>query len=257
MPSTAARRVIVSHVRPGPVALDPGPAHHLRDVLRLKVGDAVEAFDAAGSSAPARIIQADTSAVVLQIDQLRESSTQRRHWTIAAAIPKAQRADWMIEKLSELGTPTFIPLEADRSVVVPQGIQKHARWDRLATEAARQSYRQGVMKIEPMMTVHELLSLVRAEHRIAWYCSTDPLATPIAQLLAKPLPQPLLVLIGPEGGWTEREIVLFNQAGLTAVHLTDTVLRVETAALTAAALIACALIRGESEPGGLSHAQPA
>jgi 16S rRNA (uracil1498-N3)-methyltransferase len=156
--------------------------------------------------------------------------------TIAAAVPKAARADWMIEKLSELGTDIFIPLIAQRSVVVPQGKGKMDRWRRLAEESARQSGRQGVMTIEPVTPLEEILKHRKDLDEAHWVLSIDDGATSIISSLAA-MPAKLTVLIGPEGGWTPGELTEFAAADIHPMRLTDTILRVETAAVAVAAIV--------------------
>ena len=162
-----------------------------------------------------------------------------RQWTIVAAVPKGERADWMVEKLCELGTAEFVPLAAARSVVLPEGRNKRERWSRIATEAAKQSRRSGVMRVGELTLDDDALAALAAEPgRVGWYFSTAPDARPAAEAVAAlPGNAPVTAFVGPEGGWTDDELARFGAAGLTAVRLTDTVLRVETAAVAAAALI--------------------
>jgi 16S rRNA (uracil1498-N3)-methyltransferase len=230
-------------LRSGACALDAAQAHHVRDVLRLGVGHVIEVFDDAGNFAQAIIETCDARNVSVRIDAIepkRESATI----VIASAIPKGDRADWMVEKLSELGVAWFIPLKTARSVVHPKG-GKLDRWRRIATESAKQSRRAGVMQIDDLTEFAKIIgarsaSPRRREGGAALYLSTDPQAAPILHLLSSFIPPPssLSFFIGPEGGWTDDEINLFHSQGLTGVKLTETILRVETAAL-AAAVIAC------------------
>jgi 16S rRNA (uracil1498-N3)-methyltransferase len=231
-----ARRIHVPHLHTGDVALEPAQAHHARDVLRLGVGDAVELFDAAGAIADGVIARCTPDHVVVAVAVVRPVVAAACRWTIASAIPKAARGDWMIEKLSELGTSAFIPLITTRSVVVPEGKNKLERWERLATEAARQSRGAGVMRIAPPMPLAKAISIT--PRGAGWFCSTGAGTTSIANTLAVGIPSELTIFIGPEGGWTEPEIAAFDAAGLPAVSLGSTVLRIETAALAAAAIVA-------------------
>lgn len=231
------RRVHVSQVSPGELPLEPAQAHHLRDVLRLDVGDEVEAFDDAGWTAVARVALT-AGGVVLHAETVREPQAPLLDWTIASAVPKGNRADWMIEKLSELGTPRFVPLAAQRSVVLPEGAGKRGRWQRLAEESAKQSRRSGVMRIDDLTDARAYAQQVRSD---GWYLSTAPTARPahvaIRQFIEQSRPPQLNLLIGPEGGWTDAEIAAFDAAGLTGVHLGATILRIETAAVAAAAIV--------------------
>jgi 16S rRNA (uracil1498-N3)-methyltransferase len=234
----ALRRIhSIKSLVPGTIELDPAEAHHVRDVLRLKVGDRVEAFDDAGNVGSAVIQTCDAGHVVLRIEQIHVKNSGPRI-VIASAVPKGERADWMIEKLSELGVSRFIPLETARSVVHPKGSGKRERWIRIATEAAKQSRRAGVMEIDELTSVQNVLNARPQAAEIRLFLSTESNARSIFDALlhspSSTLHPPLCLFIGPEGGWTEQEIQLFESSHLTAVLLTGTILRVETAAIAAA-----------------------
>lgn len=231
------RRIHVTQVTVGDSELPPTQAHHARDVLRLKAGTAVELFDDAGATAAATILRTSPAGVTVRVERLEEASRAGFTFAVAAAVPKAARPDWMVEKLSELGADAFIPLAAARSVALPEGEGKRDRWQRLAAESAKQSRRRGVMRIEPLTSVADAISNVET----GWYLSTSAGATPIGSLVSAPLSGRLTLFIGPEGGWTDDEIARFEEAGLTGVALTATILRVETAAVAAAAVVATML----------------
>jgi 16S rRNA (uracil1498-N3)-methyltransferase len=231
------RRVHVPTLRTGQIELDMASARHLRDVLRLTAGMEVEVFDDAGAVASATITRCD-EAVIVNIDAISApADANAREITIAAAVPKGERADWMIEKLSELGCARFIPLATARSIVLPEGRNKKERWMRIATESARQSRRRGVMRIDELTRLEDLL---RRDAQATFYLSTASDAPSILEHLQS---DRLMLLVGPEGGWTAEEIVAFAQHQITGVRLTETILRVETAAVAAAAIASVSSIR--------------
>lgn len=232
-----ARRIHVKKLENGEVRLDAAEAHHARDVLRLADRSPVEVFDDEGQEASALLIHEGASGAAVLVTQLVEKQNAAE-WTIAAAVPKGERADWMVEKLSELGATAFIPLAAERSVVLPQGSNKTDRWKRIAIESAKQSRRAMPMRIEPLISVDQLIAdrMGANQSIVGWYLSTEPPATPVMRLLMPP-PERILALVGPEGGWTDGEIQAFQNAGFVAVKLTTTILRVETAAVAIAVLI--------------------
>src|SRR4051812_48593758 len=153
------RRVRVDKVSVGLIELEEGEAHHARDVLRMGVGETVEVFDAAGDVGAAKI-ESVGKKVVVRVERVEESSGGLEWW-VAAAIPKGNRGDWMVEKLSELGTFGFVPLITERSVVSAEGKNKLARWERIAGEAAKQSRRRGVMKIGEVTEVGKFVAELR------------------------------------------------------------------------------------------------
>ena len=223
-------------------------------------------FDDAGNVADAVVTQLDPSGVSVRVETIR----QARHsgeLIVASAVPKGDRADWMIEKLSELGVSRFIPLQTERSVVHPTGSGKRDRWIRIATESAKQSRRAGVMQIDDLTGVEKLLPRdtglrpVRNAPDIAkspplehttrgpearvtgmWFLSTEDDATDLKEVVGSTVDE-LTLFIGPEGGWADQEISRFKECGLTGVKLTATILRVETAAIAAAAIAATMVVR--------------
>ncbi len=199
----------------------------------------VDLFDDAGQTSSGTIVTTD-SDVIVRVQSITHTPTDRLKLVIAAAVPKANRADWMIEKLAEIGVDVFIPLSASRSVVLPEGRGKLDRWERLSTEAAKQSRRVGVMAIEPLTGVDKLLKNLPADG-VAWCLSTEGGSIAISQALqnlSKNGATSLTLFIGPEGGWTTEELTAFSTANVTAVRMTASVLRIETAALAAAAIVA-------------------
>jgi 16S rRNA (uracil1498-N3)-methyltransferase len=233
-----ARRVHVPALHAGRLSLPATEAHHVRDVLRLTVGDALELFDAAGRTAAGRVVAVSTGGVDVDVSAVAVVDRPAVALTVAAAVPKGDRADWMVEKLSELGVARFVPLAAARSVVLPGGRNKTDRWERIAVESAKQCRRLGVMVVDAVTPLPDVL-----RGGTGWVLSTEGDSTPV-RLLATPAV--LTVLVGPEGGWTADELAACAAAGWTAAGLGGTVLRVETAAVAVAAVVAC----GSGAPSG-------
>jgi 16S rRNA (uracil1498-N3)-methyltransferase len=246
--ATMARRVHVTKLSAGEVTLGREASHHLRTVLRLGAGAAVEVFDDSGAVAQGEIVSVDP-AVVVRIAQIDRPASVLR-WTVASVVPKGGRADWMIEKLSELGVSRFQPISTARSVVTAEGASKRDRWSRLAAAAAEQSHRAGVMEIAEMLPVTRVLrtlapKLQEPESKVVAWCLSTRDATPIGALIdraAATASQELTMFIGPEGGWTEDELRAFAEAGVAPAGLTRTILRVETAAVAAAAVVGSVLL---------------
>lgn len=230
------RRILVPRAVVGRIDLPPDQAHHLRDVLRMRTDAEVEIFDRAGSTGRGRIVSVGSDGVAIQVDRVNLPPAGRPQVAIAAAVPKGTRADWMIEKLSELGVDRFIPLATERGVVLPRGEAKQQRWARLAEESARQSERSGIMRIETLTELKTVLEQAKSGRMAAWYLSPAEDAVPILELAAA-IPPALTLLVGPEGGWSPAEIEAFDAAGVVAVRIARTILRVETAAIAAAAVL--------------------
>jgi 16S rRNA (uracil1498-N3)-methyltransferase len=224
--------------------LDERQARHALDVLRLASGTTVEVFDDAGHIATGELVIEDEMDVWVEVEALDNGAALSRRTqvalTIASAVPKGERADWMIEKLSELGVTEFIPLAAARSVVLPEGRNKRDRWIRIAEESAKQSRRVGVMRVAELTPLDAMIQRIESSRdaAIAWHFATTENAKPISQLAQKLRPgQSVIGLIGPEGGWTDDEVARFVKSHVAPARLTPTVLRVETAAVAVAAVL--------------------
>jgi 16S rRNA (uracil1498-N3)-methyltransferase len=240
-----ARRVYVQTVQAGETVLSETEAHHVRDVLRIKTGETVEVFDHAGRLADATVEQVGRNEVRLRVEAADITAEPRDPAgpaiVIASAVPKAGRADWMVEKLSEFGAAGFVPLSTARSVVKPSGENKPDRWRRIATESAKQSRRSGIMRIDVLMTVPEALAQATGAGAAAVWMTPAHEAEPLAEVLDRCAVESLTrvtIFIGPEGGWDGNEAAEFSRRGATAARFGETILRTETAAMAAAAWIA-------------------
>jgi 16S rRNA (uracil1498-N3)-methyltransferase len=226
------RRVHLSRLAIGSIALPLAEAHHIRDVLRLTAGATLELFDDAGNIANGVIRHVNPANVVVEVETIATPAAKSGiSVMVAAAVPKGDRADWMVEKLTELGVSRFIPLATERSVVLPSGRNKIERWERIAIESAKQSRRAGVMSIDPLTPLEQ--AIATATHGV--FLSTAPDAIPISR--ATEQPGQMTIFVGPEGGWSEAEIIRMQSTNFSGVKLTSTILRVETAAVVAAGLM--------------------
>ena len=214
------------------VALSPEQSRHLARVRRLSRGDAVQVFDDGGRTSRGILAADDAAGVRLLADPAAApvaaggagGAGGGEALVVYAAVPKGGRADWMVEKLCELGVGRFVPIVTARGVVEP-GDGKLGRFARLAREAAKQSRRAGVMRIGPLTPLADALAGVARAATPAAVLATE---TPGASLLDL---DAAAVFVGPEGGWTPAELAAFAGAGVPAATLANTVLRVETAAV--------------------------
>lgn len=233
-----ARRFPVTVLSVGLVPLDAAESHHARDVMRLGIGDTVELFDSTGQTGSGSIVQIEPT-VAVQVNAIAPPPPAGAEIIVASAVPKGNRADWMIEKLAEMGVSGFIPLLTARSVVHPEGAGKLDRWQRLASEAAKQSHRTGTLEISPLIALPLLLRDVQPQDAAKWFLTTRPPADRFADAVkALQTGRRVYLAIGPEGGWTDQEEEAFRAAGFAAVSLTPSILRIETAALVAAGAVA-------------------
>src|SRR5437870_4845422 len=134
---------------PGPVDLDGPEAHHLAAVCRVRPGDRVCLFNGDGREYPALVTNIARRSVELDVQGSEQPERELPHelW-VAAPVPKGDRAQFLVEKLTELGATRFIPLRTARSVVVP-GESKREKLQRYVIEASKQCGRNVLMTIEP------------------------------------------------------------------------------------------------------------
>jgi 16S rRNA (uracil1498-N3)-methyltransferase len=220
---------------PGVVALEGAEAHHLATVCRFRAGDAVCLFNGDGHEYPARILTASRRHVEIEI--LGRESPERElpfRLEVAAPLPKGDRAQFLVEKLTELGVAAFVPLATQRSVVHPRE-SKREKLQRYVIEASKQCRRNLLMEVLEMTPWDTYVRRPDLPARRL-------IAHPGARGTLRDLPgqTPIAVAVGPEGGLTDEELELARSGGWTAIDLGPRILRVETAAIVLAAAAACA-----------------
>ncbi len=204
-----------------------GPrAHRLGQVLRLRAGAIFAVFDGAGAERAATVVSVRGPAVTLTLGEALAATPEPPVPVIlVCAFPRASRGDWLVEKATEIGVAQLVPLEADRSVMLA-GEGRIARWQRIAIEAAEQCGRAVVPRIGGEPPADALLVVA----------DPDTTATAREQLARLPVMPSVVVLhIGPEGGWSPAELEAFDRAWAVRCTLGPRLMRVETAALLAAA----------------------
>lgn len=208
-------------------------SHHARNVLRLSAGAEIELFDGKGSLARATLDRYESSLAHCRIAGVRREPPSSPLLTIASAVPKGPRADAMVAQLSQLGVDRFIPLQAEHSVAVPRA-NKIERFAKSTVESAKQCRRLYLMRVEQPRTPADVMADPDYDLRL--------IATPDAPIVAD-LPQlitackQVLVLVGPEGGFSPGESVAAADAGCLGWPITNHILRIETAAAAAAAVV--------------------
>jgi len=219
---SAATQVVVSSdglLGDGPIELDDDVLHHLERVLRLRDGEVVSVTDGCGGwrlaavrRSPSALAVVPTTPVVIE--------QEARPLVLAAAMPKGDRLEWMVQKASELGARRIVLLHAERSVVrwKPARVEHHLqRLQRVADEATRQSRRVWATVVSGPQPASDVLP---------------------GSVVAEPGGRPLSaadhrLAVGPEGGWSDAELA----AAGDRVDLGGAVLRTETAAIAALAIV--------------------
>lgn len=215
------------------VELSGAEHHHLTRVLHHKIGDRVTVVDGAGNAAvDGEIVFSDRAGTRIKIHTLTQNLGEPAvHLTLAQAVPKGARFDWVVEKATEIGVSAFIPLLSEHSEVHP-GSGKIERWRRLALAAMKQSCRSVWPEVNEPTSFFELCQTIK---NFDLAILAHPTENDILKDLAgQTMPQKVLLMVGPEGGFTEEEIEAAQKSGCKLLSLGPRRLRAETAGLVAA-----------------------
>ncbi len=230
------------------IELPPTEGHHAHHVLRLEPEQEIVLFDGAGHWARAKLaaINKNSAAAVL-LGPPQMDPPPAICLTLATAMPKGDRAQWLIEQASQLNAACVQWLTTDRGVAGMRGgeyAEKQEKWNRWSAEAAKQCGRNRLLEIRPPGSLTGIMQKGIAENAspILWL-DAHPGGKPPGKSLTRSgmAPQNCTALIGPEGGWSDAERELLEDAEkrgeLQRVRLMDTVLRIETACAAIAAII--------------------
>lgn len=215
-----------------------GDARKIVTVLRKKTGDTVEIIDSAAQRFAATL-QIDNRRVTAVLGEtIAGASGGRLKISVAQAVPKGQKMDFVIEKLTELGIAELLPFYSERSVVEDIGAGKLERWRRLAQSAAQQCGRDTLPAIHQPQPFADV---------VARFPDYDTVLFPWELAESGPLRERLpglvehsgsvLMLIGPEGGFSSDEAAAAQAAGAKLISLGSRILRTETAALVLASIL--------------------
>ena len=225
-------------MRLGPGAqfsLAPDAANHVGKALRLKIGDAITVFDGLGGEYEATIQRMDRERVDVKTGAWRDVERESTLETgLVQGLPEADKMDWIIQKAVELGAAWIQPIVCDRSVVRLSGeraARRESHWRRVAIAACEQSGRNRVPEVRPTLGFLGWIAMPSDARR--WLL--QPEAAPLAGH-ARP-EGGVELLVGPEGGLSERELDLALSKGFVPVGLGPRVLRTETAPLATLAAI--------------------
>lgn len=222
------RFYVNSPLAPGPVVLTGPEAHHLAAVCRARPGDQVFLFNGDGREYAAEITALDrrrASILVVGVQSPKRELGFRLE--VAAPLPKGDRGQFLVEKLTELGVTQFIPLRSHRSVT-HAGENRRAKLERYVIEASKQCGRNVLMRIEPTWSWDE-------------FCARADL--PAGKWIAQPggppppvgIEQDIVCAVGPEGGFAPDESERAITHGWQPVGLGPRTLRIETAVIALAA----------------------
>ena len=201
--------------------------------LRLRVGDAIVLFDGKGNESVGIIKDIGKHEAIWALSSRKFVPPKPCSVAIACSMPKGKRQAFLIEKLSELGVARFIPLISSRTVVMPNS-GSILRLQKIATEGARQSGQNFVMKVEEPMQFGDAIEI--RDYTLKLFAHPD--GSCLKEILRKnSTTKSILCLVGPEGGFTDKEIELAAKNSFQKITLGGPLLRIETAAMMIAAAI--------------------
>ncbi|MGA7357048.1 MAG: 16S rRNA (uracil(1498)-N(3))-methyltransferase [Candidatus Cybelea sp.] len=223
------------------VEIEGGDAHKITRVLRLREDDRIEIVDSASTAFIAAI--AETGRVVrARLLEIvvggSDGSEATRLLEVAQAVPKGNRMDFVVEKGTELGASAFIPFYCERSVRRDVGGERLGRWQRVVRTAAMQCGRRDIPEVCEPLRFEALLARFRDYDGVLFAWELAPPA-PLSERLRAELPTSgrVLLVVGPEGGFTHEEAEAARHNGAILFSLGPRILRTDTAALVLLAVI--------------------
>ena len=217
-------------------------SYHISKVMRNNIGDKVEVV-IDKCLYICEIIKISDLVTVRRLEEVECDSELPCYVTIAQSLVKEQKMDLILQKSCELGVSEIIPVNTTRSIVKldKKETKKVERWNKILKEASEQSKRVVIPKVNGIMDIKDLCSL---EYDIKILCTVNELSMSLKEVLEKDLNNlKILLVIGPEGGFTESEENLLIDNGFISTSFGRRVLRTETASLYALSIINYILMR--------------
>ncbi len=212
---------------------------HIRMVLRKQPGDMLCLLDGQGREYTARIVRSERSVIVTEIVSESRREVRYPHVTLGQGLPKSDKMDWIVQKATELGASGIVPLITERTIVkVKDEGKRTGRWQKIAREAAMQSARPDIPRIGDIKIFHDFIMTLDPGPMtlllFPWEEGTEPIKNVLRQ---KPGARNIVVLIGPEGGFSSVEAGMAEEKGFHLVSLGPNILRTETAAVAVLSMI--------------------
>ena len=214
---------------------------HLRDSLRVAVGETLWVGDGHGSRYRTEITDVSKRSVTGRIlEAIQEPPRRTPRVILGQSLLKGEKMDWVIQKSTELGVSEIVPIESRHSVVqikVNRVDHQLARWQRIAAESAQQSEQ---WRVPAIMAPQSLATLLKSRTTdIVTLMLTERRGGASLQRISLPKEPTgsLLILIGPEGGWSQEEVAQAEHASIQSITLGPQILRAETAAIAALSIV--------------------
>jgi 16S rRNA (uracil1498-N3)-methyltransferase len=207
--------------------------HHMVNVMRFRIGEEIVVCDGQGRVARARLAAFADKQVTAEITEfLADTSELPIRVTIGQSLPKGEKMEWILQKGTELGAFAFFPFSSERTIVkldAKKEAKKLERWRKIVKEAAEQSHRSVLPEVLPPVSWKQAVASAEQYTRCVIAYEKEDGRTLHQVLEGLSAGDSLLVLIGPEGGFSEEEVAQAEAAGIQSVTLGPRILRTETA----------------------------
>jgi len=223
----------------GTITLSGGDVRHISTVMRMKPGEALLLCDGAGTEYHVQILQVGSSEIVTEIKERSLREIHGPRITLGQGLPKSDKMDWIVQKATELGVSNILPLVTERTIVKIRDEEKRTmRWQKICHEAAMQSNRPDIPHMENIQFFKDYIRTLNPEPRTLLLIPWEEGTRPIKDVLqAEQGARNIIVLIGPEGGFSAAEAALAQTKGFQAVSLGPNILRTETAAIAVLSMV--------------------
>ncbi|MFH1982472.1 MAG: 16S rRNA (uracil(1498)-N(3))-methyltransferase [Pseudomonadota bacterium] len=216
-------------------------ARHIRNVLRMTAGDHVILFDGTGEEHEAKITAVSGDAVSVRVVKRFSASLESPlNLAVAQGLLKDKKMDGLIRHLTELGMTRWVPFQADRSIPIQDEKKRRAhgeRWEKIAREALKQCGRSRPPQVGSVVSFADMITAAEGYSLKLFFWEQADAGLPGRPASEKAGPLSVFTVLGPEGGFNEHEAARAADAGFAIVSLGPRILRAETAALAACALV--------------------
>jgi 16S rRNA (uracil1498-N3)-methyltransferase len=212
---------------------------HMMKVMRLKAGDKIFVSNGQGVEATAKIDTMERDSVELSIMDIRRADENAPILTLCQAVIKGPKMDWLVEKITEIGVRELFPILSEHTVAANESSgQRVERWERIAKSAVKQSGALYLPKIHSPLAIADCLATLPKDASILKIVlHPEAAALPLARIIQNAAqPKRLIMMVGPEGGFSDVEIKLLKDNGFLLAQMGDTILRGESAGFLAPAI---------------------
>ncbi len=228
-------RIVISLpiIKDNKITIDGENLHYLRNVLRLNKGDIFEILSPSSCIYKAEIKEIGSEEIIAIIKEKKKITEEPdRRIVLIQGIPKGEKMELIIQKTTELGVSEIYPVITERTI--PKKTGKIDRWRKIAEESTRQSFRLTVPVIHEPGLFEDVIKNLKGTSGIILYESEGMDLYEVKDIILKS--EPLCCIVGPEGGFSKKEIEFAIKYGFIPVNIGERILRTETAAITIIAL---------------------